>query len=418
MGLGEALMQILVKVSDVVALARRFRETPATAMTEVVAQMRSAFADTLERVMEAEIDLHLGEEADPSNKRNGYRSRTFTVKGIGAVTLRVPRDRKGTYDSRIVPASRRYDAEIERDMAILHLAGISTRMLAILSGRALGMRVSSTEVSNALKTLIPAARRFLERRLDGRRWKYLYVDGTNFRVRRTTVALEPTLVVLGVDEDGFKSVLAMMSGDKDARSAWEVVFADLKARGLDGTAVQLGIMDGLPGLADAFREAFPQARTARCWVHKAVNVLVRVPKRYQAAWKKDWDAVQYATDGSAARAAFVALKERWAAICGDAVACMERDLDELLVHYEFPKAHWDALRTTNPIERVNKEFKRRFKAMEQAGPDGIKTLLAFTALRLEFGWSQTSIAAAHLEHLVYRKKREARLEEITKGLLN
>lgn len=84
---------------------------------------------------------------------------------------------------------------------------------------------------------------------------------------------------------------------------------------------------------------------------------------------------------------------------------MERDLDALLVHYDFPRAHWDALRTTNPIERVNKEFKRRSKAMEQVGPDGLKTLLAFTALRLEFGWSQTSIEAARLEHLAYRKKR-------------
>jgi putative transposase len=90
----------------------------------------------------------------------------------------------------------------------------------------------------------------------------------------------------------------------------------------------------------------------------------------------------------------------------------------LLVHYEFPRDHWDALRTTNPIERVNKEFKRRSKPMETIGPDGLKTLLAFTALRLEFGWMQSSITASNLKHLVYKKKREARLEELTRGLLN
>jgi putative transposase len=291
-------------------------------------------------------------------------------------------------------------------------------MLAILSGRVLGVKVSATEVSNALHTLVPAARAFLERPLGTRRWRYLYVDGTNFRVRRTTVALEPTLVVLGVDEHGFKSVLAMTSGDKDSRRAWEMVFADLKLRGLDPSAVELGIMDGLPGLDVAFVEAFPHARVARCWVHKVRNVLPRVPKRYQAAFSQDWDTVQYASDDTAARAAFNALKGRWSSTCGDAVACMERDLEALLVHYAFPREHWDALRTTNPIERVNKEFKRRSKAMEQVGPEGLKTLLAFTALRLEFGWSLTSIAASHLQHLVYRKKREARLEEITKSLLN
>src|SRR5262249_37488071 len=162
---------------------------------------------------------------------------------IGSMTMRVPRDRKGTYESRIVPASRRYDEALERDLAALHLAGISTRMLSILSGRVLGVKLSMTEVSNALQTLVPAARTFLERPLGTRRWIYLYIDGTNFRVRRSTVAVEPTLVVLGVDEHGFKSVLAMITGDKDSRGAWEMVFADLKARGLDGSSVELGIMD-------------------------------------------------------------------------------------------------------------------------------------------------------------------------------
>src|SRR5208283_2115068 len=126
-----------------------------------------------------------------------------------------------------------------------------------------------------------------------RRWVYLYLDGTFFTVRRTTVAKEPTLVVLGVDDGGHKSVLSLVFGDRDSRGAWDMVFSSLKERGLDGTAVRLGIMDGLPGLATAFTEAFPQARAARCWVHKAANTFPRVPSRYQEAFKGDWDLVQY-----------------------------------------------------------------------------------------------------------------------------
>lgn len=418
MGLGDTLMKVVVKVHDVVALARRFREAPAVAMHELVGHVRDAFVDTLERVMEAEIDLHLGEEADPRNKRNGYRTRSFAIKGLGSITVRVPRDRRGTYDSRIVPRSRRYDEAIERDLAALHLAGLSTRMLSILSGRVLGVRVSAQEVSNSLDTLLPAARAFLERPLGDRRWQYLYLDGTNFAVHRSTVAQEPTLVVLGIDEQGRKSVLSAVQGDKESRGAWEMVFARLKERGLDPSTVKLGIMDGLPGLEAAFAEAFTKARTARCWIHKARNVMPLVPKRYQAAFQADWDLVQYADGEQAARAAFDALAKRWRAQCGDAVASMERDLEALLVHYTFPREHWDALRTTNPIERVNKELKRRSKAMEQVGPDGLKALLAFTALRLEFGWMQSSITASNIEHLVFKKKRAARLEDIAKGLLN
>jgi putative transposase len=412
-------MKIVVKVRDAVELARRFEASPREAMREVVAHVRSGVLHTLEEVMDAEIELFLGQPAERANKRNGYVTRTFGIKGLGAIQLRVPRDRAGRFDSNVVPVARHHDEATERDLALLHLAGLSTRMLAHLSLQILGVKVSHTEVSRSLKTLVPAAKRFLERPLGGRRFKYLYVDGTFFRVRRTTVEAEPTLVVLGVDECDRRSILAMIQGDKDAVDAWRMVFADMKERGLDASAVQLGLMDGLPGLATAFREAFPNAKTARCWVHKARNVMPRVPRRYQKAFIVNWNEVAYAADGAAASAAFVALKAQWSGTCADAVECMEKDLEALLVHYTFPKEHWDALRTTNPIERINKEFKRRSKAMETIGPDGLKVLLAFTALRLEFGWATNPISSKKLAHLGSRAAWEARqLEVVTKGLMN
>lgn len=411
-------MKIVLKVGDVVELARRFRTEPVAAMQEVVTQVRATVVQTLERVMDAEIDLVLGEGNDPTNKRNGHTSRTYAIKGVGEVTVKVPRDRKGAFKSAVVPPSKRYDEAIEKDIAMLHLAGISTRTLALVSRRVLGLHVSAQEVSNSMQAVVPAAKRFLERPLGDRRWVFLYVDGTYFSVRRSTVAKEPTLVVLGIDDTGRKSVLAMMQGDKDARSTWKVVSADLKARGLDASAVRFGVMDGLPGLAAEFREAFPNAQVGRCWVHKATNVFARVPKRYQSGFKASWDAVQYAADEAAARAAFEALKGQWSATCGDAVEVMERDLAELLAHYQMPQAYRDALRTTNPIERVNKEFKRRTKSMEQAGVDTLRVMLAFTALRLEFGWLKTPVTAPNLAHLEYARRREERLEEIAKTLLH
>jgi len=407
MRLGEKLMKVIVKVKDVVSLARRFEQDPGSAMREVVGEMKAAFSSTLERVMEAEIGLFLGQVGQLGNKRNGYTTRTFAVKGVGAVQVRVPRDRKGDYVSRVVPPRRRYDEALEKDMALLHLAGLSTRMLSLMSKELLGMKVSPQEVSNALHMIVPAAKEFLQRPLDEYKYKYLYLDGTNFHVRRTTVELEPTLVVIGVDEDDRKSFLAAIQGDKEKRSTWEMVFSELKERGLDATAVQLGIMDGLPGLMDAFRAAFPHARVARCWVHRGRNVFPRVSKRYQAELKTNWDAMQYAENKAAAMAAFEALERRWGAVCGDAVDAIRKTLDALLVHYEFPKSHWDALRTTNPIERVNRELKRRSKAMETLSPDGLLAVLAFTALRLEYGWRTTPITSNKLKNLPWQKQRQA-----------
>lgn len=422
MGFRETLMKLVVKVHDVVELVKRFEASPATAMRELGEHVRQGAKEVLERVMDAEITLFLGQDGEVSNKRNGFVTRTFTFKGLGAIEVRVPRDRLGRFESKVVPSGKRYDEALEKDLALLHLAGLSTRTLSHVSQRVLGLQVSAQEVSNALATIVPAAKAFLERDLSGRRFKYLWVDGTNFKVRRTTVAREPTLVVIGVDESDHKSVLAMVQGDKDARSAWEMVFASMKERGFDGSAVQLGVMDGLPGLAEAFLEAFPRARVARCWVHKLRNVQPLVARRYQAEFKRDWDKVAYAGGRAAAESSFAAFKERWTSLAGDAVARTEKDLDALLCHYDFPREHWSALRTTNPIERVNKEFKRRSKSMEQMGSDGLKALLAFTAVRLEFGWATTPLTSAKLTNLLLAPTRQGHpstsIDAITQGLLN
>jgi putative transposase len=416
-------MKVSIKVHDVVELARRFQSSPGEAMRELGLRIRDSVTETLEGLLETEIEMFLGEQAETGNKRNGYRIRTFAIKRIGAVQLRVPRDRHGEFKSKIVPSGRRYDEALEKDLALLNLAGLSTRMLSHVSRHVLGLSVSPQEVSNALKTIVPQAKAFLERPLTGRVFKYLYVDGTFFRVRRTTVDREPTLVVVGVDDTDRKSVLAMVQGDQDSRQAWEMVFAMLKERGLDASKVELGIMDGLPGLADAFLEAFPRARIGRCWVHKLRNVLPLVPRRYQAEFKSDWDKMAYASDGAAAKVASTAFKARWQKHCNDAVVRFEKDLDALLCHYDFPARRWAALRTTNPIERVNKEFKRRSKAMETMGPDGLKALLAFTALRLEYGWSLAPITSPQLDnlHLSPSKRSHraaAQLDAISRSLLN
>lgn len=407
MGLGKKVMKVVIKVRDVVQLARRFEQSPTEAMAEMVEQVQLGFKLALERIMDAEIALFLGCPEGKGNKRNGYRTRTYAVKGVGTVQLRVPRDRNGQFRSKVVPSNRHYDQGVERDITLLNLAGLSTRMLSLMSKRLLGIKVSPQEVSNAMHVILPAAKAFLERPLNDRKFKYLYVDGTNFKVRRTTVALEPVLVVVGVDEQDRKSVIAMIEGAKEDKNAWQMAFDDLKHRGMDPSCVELGIMDGLPGLMDAFREAFVRARVARCWVHKSRNVLPRVPKRYQNAFRDDWNAVQYASSKGEAKIAYEALEKRWSTVCDGAVDCMRKDLDALLTHYDFPKEHWDALRTTNPIERVNKEFKRRSKSMEVVSPAALKGLLAFTAMRLEYGWITAPITAMKQSLKNLSKSRDA-----------
>lgn len=205
----------------------------------------------------------------------------------------------------------------------------------------------------------------------------------------------PFLCVIGARADDEKlEVLAIEMGDRERKELWEELFQDLARRGLEMGSVELGIMDGLPGLEAAFRAAFPNAEPQRCQVHAKRNALKRVSPKAREAFKADLNRVFYAKNEAAARQAFRALQERWKKTYPSAVAVIARDLDSLLRFYRFEEKYWPSLRTTNTIERVNKEFKRRTKAMEITGGEtSTYRLLAYVALTMNFNWRKYSLSA-------------------------
>jgi transposase-like protein len=201
--------------------------------------------------------------------------------------------------------------------------------------------------------------------------------------------------VIGVRADDEKmEVLSIEMGDREQKTLWAELFQDLARRGLDLGAVELGIMDGLSGLEAAFQAAFPKARTQRCQVHAKRNAIKRVSKKDRDAFRKDLDAVFYAKTRAVARQAFSALESNWKTKYPTAVGVIERDLDSLLRFYDWEDRYWASLRTTNPIERVNKEFKRRTKAMEITGGETTTyRLLAYVALTMNLSWRKYALSA-------------------------
>ena len=337
---------------------------------------------------------------------------------MGGLTLRVPVDRKYRFDSVIIPKGERIDPRIKEDLAVLHLAGISTRDLEMMSRRVLGVEVSRQTVSNSLSEIQGKAVEWLTRPITGKYWA-LYIDGTNFKIqRRGSTEREPSLVVLGVDEKNRKSILAIEPGTKDNVDAWEAVFNELMKRGLRSEDVRIGIMDGLPGLENLFLKIFPKSVTARCWVHALKNALAKSPARFREAFKKLAHKVMYAESEDQARQAFKALKEAMGSDSERAVRCLEKDLDSLVVHYRFEKKFWMALKTTNPIERINKEFKKRSRAMGSLGENTLECLLAFTALRLEMGWRQVSIDSPGVAKAFEVRHKINSLEETVAELIH
>jgi len=395
------IIKIEVSLPEAVRAIEEFRRNRIRALETIGHEVTSAVSSAVNHLLQTEMTLFLGRPDQSDNKRNGFHEREYALKGVGCLRVRMPVDRKRRFESVVVPEREQIDPRLKQDMAVMHLAGLSTRTLAMVSKRILGVEVSSSTVSASLSTVEEKALSFLTRDLSGKKYWALFVDGTNFRIQRLgSTQKEPSLVVLGLDERNCFSILAVEPGTKDNVDTWRAVFSELRRRGMDMSAVRVGVMDGLPGLENLFRETFPNSQTARCWVHALRNVLAKTPVRLRATFKKFCDPIMYASSENAARVAFDELRRAMGQEAERAVGCLEKDLDSLLTHYRFEKRIWRALRTTNPIERVNREFKRRTKSMDSLGAKTLETLVAFTAIRLEYGWQTTPVDSTKPGHLV------------------
>jgi putative transposase len=347
--------------------------------------------------LEAEMTEHLQRgryqplAEGQDNYRNGYRPRRLNLCGLGQAQLKVPRDRQGTFQSVLLPDRRGQDAEFEAFIAECFLAGLSTRDISRISAKHFGQRYDSKQVSRLVARAGEEMDAWQQRSLKGRRFKFLFVDGANFKVRiHQRISKQSFCVVLGVSEEQeCFEVLSVTMGDRENADLWGDVFNDLIRRGLDTAAVELGIMDGLPKLEEVFKTYFGRARTQRCQVHAKRNALRRVRKCDRPRFGQAVSVVFYAPSEAEARRNFYALKDTWQTQFPGAVAVIERDLDSLLTFYAFDPVYWATIRTTNPVERLNKEFKRRTRAMEVTGGEqATYRIMVYVAMTIEHSWSR------------------------------
>ncbi len=179
-------------------------------------------------------------------------------------------------------------------------------------------------------------------------------------------------------------MLCLQPGDKESASNWREFFKDLKKRNLDPLDINLGIMDGLLGLVKVFKEEFTKAKVQRCQVHVARNVLAKVPNKLKQTVDDDMRSIFYASSKEKSIEFFAQFKKRWENDLSSAVKCLERSIDACLTFFNCPEDGWISLRTTNIIERLNKEFKRRNRPMEiVVGEHACYTLLAFICIKME-----------------------------------
>jgi putative transposase len=386
-------MKIKISVPEVVQLIKELQSNPARIFEIIGMNVQKDVGEYLTNLMKVELTHFLGRgeyerRNGEQNHRNGSYPRGFCIKGIGEVGVKVPRDRNGEYQTQVLPRGKRYEDRITEDLSIMYLTGISTRTLSLLSKRLIGRKISHAEVSTANRDLIGAVEKWRNRDLSEEKIKYLYIDGVNFKMRSGgTIENVPVLVAIGVTEEGIKVIVGLQSGDKESATNWREFFRDLKSRGLNVSLVRLGIIDGLSGLEMVFREEFPNAKVQRCQVHVARNVLAKVPHKLKETVADNLRSIFYASSKEKAEGFYKEFQEKWEKEIPSAVKSLSQAIDSCLTFFCFPQEEWISLRTTNVIERLNKEFKRRIKSMEiVAGEHACYRLLAFISLKMEMNW--------------------------------
>jgi transposase-like protein len=344
--------------------------------------MRQRIQTWLQDLLEQEVTELLGrckserlKAVDaPAGYRNGFGKPRHLTLSNGTVTIRRPRVRglEGRFESRIVPLFLRQTREVNELLPQLYLHGLAHGDFDLALRGLLGEHapLSASSVARLKEKWHAEFDAWATRRLDDLEVVYLWVDGVYVKagLEKEKAAV---LVVLAALSDGSKTIVTVTSGHRESTESWSEVLRDLKARGM--RAPKLVIGDGHLGIWAALRNVFPEAGEQRCWNHRLLNVLDRVPKKHQGQATLMLRALPYAEtiqDAQALRAKF----QQWCRKKGleDAARLVERDWDRMVTFYRFPKEHWVHLRTTNPVEspfaalRLRTDAARRFKKVTNA----------------------------------------------------
>ena len=335
--------------------------------------VRESVRIVMQELIEAEASERIGaaryeRTEDRVTERNGSRERLLTTKG-GDVELRIPKLRKGSFFPVILEPRRRIDQALYAVVMEAYVHGVSTRSVDdLVEALGAGTGISKSEVSRICSGLDEVVGAFRTRALDHVEFPYVYLDATYLNVRVAAAGGQPgqvtsmaVVVATGIAADGSREILGLDVGDSEDEVFWRGFLTSLKQRGLGG--VQLVISDQHAGLVKALKRSFQGAGHQRCRVHFARNLLAHVPKGQQNMVAAVFRTIFAQPDAAGVEATWDTVRDQLAERFPKLGPFMDDAKAEVLAFTAFPRAHWTKIWSTNPLERVNKEIKRRARVV-------------------------------------------------------
>ena len=356
--------------------------------------LRAGAKRLIEQAVEAEFAAFLCLHSDlklPDGRQRVVRHGHDPVRpiqtGIGPVEVEKPKardrgaahaDERIRYASSLLPKWARRTKSLDVLLPALYLRGISTgdfqEVLTALLGKD-APNLSPAVIARLKGEWEDEYKLWQRRDLSARRYVYVWADGVYLQARMEPQA-ECILVLIGATPEGKKELLGFRTGMRESAQSWKELLVDLKARGLSITP-EIAVGDGALGFWKALDEAFPSTRHQRCWQHKTLNILDKLPKSVQPNAHGDLREIWLSPNRAAAEAAMTTFSEKYAPKYQKAVDCLLKDRDALLTFFDFPAEHWTHLRTSNPIESAFATVRHRTVRMKGALSQDTARLMVF-----------------------------------------
>lgn len=321
--------------------------------------LKDLLGGTIKEMMEAEMEDHLGyersERSDSDDYRNGYKSKRIN-SSYGSMDIQVPQDRKSTFEPKVVKKRQKDISEIDQKIISMYAKGMTTRQISEIIDDIYGFEASESFISDVTDKILPQIEDWQKRPLSSI-YPIVFIDAIHFSVREDGIIRKlAAYVVLGINEDGKKEVLSIEVGENESSKYWLSVLNSLKNRGVQDILILCS--DGLTGLKEAVKAAYPETEHQRCIVHMVRNTLKYVANKDMRSFAKDLKTIYTAPDEKSALEQLATVTEKWSQSYPSAMKRWSDNWDVITPIFKFSSDVRKAFYTTNAIESLNSSYRK------------------------------------------------------------